>query len=78
MEEQAKVKAYKARMKEFEEREKQRQSQKAESRERIAEQEEEIDRKRRRIYGNEEMTEEERKFQEEIFGEESPESGGAS
>eukprot|EP00973_Karenia_brevis_P040399 5583051-Karenia_brevis.AAC.1 len=75
MEEQAKVKAYKARMKEFEEREKQRQSKKSESRERNAEQEEEVENKRRRIYGDGQMTEEDRKHQEELFGEENPDSG---
>eukprot|EP00973_Karenia_brevis_P071527 9938917-Karenia_brevis.AAC.1 len=63
MEEQVKVKAYKARMKEFEEREKQRQNKKVESKERHVNPEEEIEGKRRRIYGDGSMTEEERKFQ---------------
>eukprot|EP00973_Karenia_brevis_P076177 10579666-Karenia_brevis.AAC.1 len=61
-------------MKEFEERERQRQSKTAESRERNVEQEGEIEKKRRRIYRDGSMNEEETKFQEDIFGEESPES----
>eukprot|EP00973_Karenia_brevis_P002351 316713-Karenia_brevis.AAC.1 len=37
-----------------------------------------MEKKRRRIYGDGSMCEEERKFQEDLFGEESQESGGAS